>query len=116
MADPQHTREWAVVEGGGPKEQERQEANIVHQSAVQTREFAPSEEGGSEELARGGEEFATEVMAKRAAKVEADAPVDEVAVKAELLEAMPVVPEPAVEEDLTFLDSEDDAEATEGGE
>jgi hypothetical protein len=92
MPDPQHTREWAPQEGGGPEEIARQEAGILHQSAVATREYAPSEEGGPDELARGGEGFVASVITKREEQEAINAPVDEESLKADLLADMPSEP------------------------
>ena len=88
MPDPENTREWAPqVDVGGEDEIKRQEATILHQGATPTREFAPSVEGGPDELARGGEQFAASV-----AEMKAEKEVDEESVKEELLTNMPITP------------------------
>ena len=71
MPDPQNTREWApMVNDGGPDEINRVPSVVPSAQHAPTREFAPSAEGGPDELARGGEEFTKRVLEKREAAAE----------------------------------------------
>ena len=53
MPDPDGTREWAPqVTVGGPDEQKRTTVDLMPIGGGVTREYAPSAEGGPDELAR----------------------------------------------------------------
>lgn len=58
MPDPQNTREWAPqVDAGGKDEAARVMSNITRKAEQPSRDYAPSLDGGPDELAKGDKEF-----------------------------------------------------------